>query len=111
LTHKFSSASCFLIGVFTQTVDLFLFLSALLWISALFPRLNPFEKVYNLLWARRSGAQRLGPALTLAECQGARAAALAALIFGGFCFGSFIFRLRRGRAAFAVATLPWKTKG
>jgi hypothetical protein len=34
-------------------------------------------------------------------------AAVAALAFGGFCLGSFIFHLIRGRAAFAKRTLPW----
>ena len=34
-------------------------------------------------------------------------AAVAALAFGGFCLGSFLFHLIRGRAAFALRTLPW----
>jgi len=33
-------------------------------------------------------------------------AAVAALIFGGFCLGSFVFPLLRGRAPFAKRTLP-----
>jgi hypothetical protein len=33
--------------------------------------------------------------------------ALGALIFGGFCLGSFLFHLMRGQAAFATRTLPW----
>jgi hypothetical protein len=33
--------------------------------------------------------------------------ALGALIFGGFCLGSFVFHLLRGRAIFAKRTLPW----
>jgi len=35
-------------------------------------------------------------------------AALAALIFGRFCLGSFLYHLFRGKSAFAIATLPWK---
>jgi hypothetical protein len=35
------------------------------------------------------------------------AAAVAALVFGGFCLGSFVFHLLRGRAVFARKTLPW----
>ena len=34
--------------------------------------------------------------------------AMAALIFGKFCLGSYIFHLIRGRVSFANATLPWK---
>lgn len=33
--------------------------------------------------------------------------ALAALVFGKFCLGSYVFRLLRGEAAFAKRTLPW----
>ena len=36
-------------------------------------------------------------------------AAVGALLFGGFCFGSFVFYLLRGRADFARRTLPWAT--
>jgi len=35
-------------------------------------------------------------------------AALAALIFGRFCLGSFLYHLLRGRSDFAIGTLPWK---
>jgi hypothetical protein len=35
--------------------------------------------------------------------------AIGALMFGGFCFGSFVFHLARGRANFAKRTLPWAT--
>ena len=34
--------------------------------------------------------------------------ALAALIFGRFCLGSFLYYLLRGRSDFAIGTLPWK---
>jgi len=34
--------------------------------------------------------------------------ALAALIFGRFCLGSFLYYLFRGRSDFAIGTLPWK---
>jgi hypothetical protein len=33
-------------------------------------------------------------------------AAVLALAFGGFCLGSFLFHLLRGRIEFAVRTLP-----
>jgi hypothetical protein len=33
--------------------------------------------------------------------------ALAALIFGTFCLGSFVFHLLTGKSEFAKQTLPW----
>ncbi|MCA1612435.1 MAG: hypothetical protein ABR610_06380 [Thermoanaerobaculia bacterium] len=30
-----------------------------------------------------------------------------AQVFGGFCLGSFVFHLIRGRGKFAKRTLPW----
>jgi hypothetical protein len=39
--------------------------------------------------------------------EGMFVAAVAALVFGGFCLGSFVFHLLRGRVAFAMNTLPW----
>jgi hypothetical protein len=35
------------------------------------------------------------------------AAAVAALVFGRFCLGSFVYHVVRGRVRFAVETLPW----
>ena len=127
--------SIVLAAVLLQSPAIFLALSALLWWNALVPRWNPFDAVYNLASADRPGAVRLGPAppprrfaqgmagsfalaiglLLLAERAAAAAvlqvlllAALAALIFGRFCLGSFLYHLIRGRADFAVGTLPWK---
>jgi hypothetical protein len=34
-------------------------------------------------------------------------AAIGALVFGGFCLGSYVFHLLRGRKVFANRTLPW----
>jgi hypothetical protein len=34
-------------------------------------------------------------------------AAVFVLAFGGFCLGSFLFHLFRGRIEFAMRTLPW----
>jgi hypothetical protein len=39
---------------------------------------------------------------------GLLAVALAALVFGRFCLGSYLFLVLRGDAAFANRTLPWK---
>jgi hypothetical protein len=33
--------------------------------------------------------------------------AVAAMVFGRFCLGSFVYHVVRGRVAFAVGTLPW----
>jgi hypothetical protein len=33
--------------------------------------------------------------------------AIAALMFGHFCLGSFIYHILHGRASFAMRTLPW----
>src|SRR5687767_7959813 len=44
-----------LAGVLLQASTLFLTLSAVLWWSALVPRLNPFDSLYNSLVAARKG--------------------------------------------------------
>jgi hypothetical protein len=112
---------------------LFFALAVVLWWSAAFPRLNPFEVIYNRTLAPRNG-MTLGPApaprrfaqflagsfaiaIGVSLLQGWRAAALVLeaflliaiglLVFGGFCLGSFLFHLLRGRAGFARRTLPW----
>jgi uncharacterized membrane protein len=123
-----------LLGVILQAPKFFLILGAVLWWSALFPRLNPFDALYNALFGSRPGAVRLGPALaprrfsqgmagtfalaigvallwqaqTLAYVlQGFFLVAATAIGAGKLCLGSFIFHLIRGRAAFAMRTLPW----
>jgi hypothetical protein len=123
-----------LAGVLLQASTLFLTLSAVLWWSALMPRLNPFDRLYNSLVAARKGL----PTLTAAPrprrfAQGMAATfmvligvsllaswytlawvfeallivALSALIFGGFCLGSHVFHLLTGNGEFAKRTLPW----
>ena len=118
-----------------QSPAIFLALSGILWWNALIPRLNPFDAVHNLTLARRPGAVRLGPAayprrfaqgmagsfalaigiLLLLQLGTAALvlqvlllAALAALVFGRFCLGSFLYHFLRGRSDFAIGTLPWK---
>jgi hypothetical protein len=39
------------------------------------------------------------------------AAAVTLLVVGRFCLGSFVYHLLRGRARFAVRTLPWVRTG
>ncbi len=123
-----------LLGIVLQEPWVFFALAALLWWSALLPRLNPFEAVYNAIASRRPGRVALAPAppprrfaqgmagsfalaIGIASTSGSRTtafvleglllAAISALALGGFCLGSFVFHLLRGRAAFAMRTLPW----
>jgi hypothetical protein len=121
-------------GILFQSPAIFAALGALLWCSALFPKLNPFNALYNRTIGSRAGRFRLGPspvprrgaemeagavALTIAllihagfslAAYGVAAilltAALAVLI-GSFCTGSFTYHLFRGRWRFALQTLPW----
>jgi hypothetical protein len=122
------------LGVVFQSPVVFLALGATLWWSALAPAWNPFEQIYNATFGSRPGALRLGqdPSPrrfaqgmaatfslgigTLLWLQQRLAAyaleavfllAIGALVFGGFCLGSFVFHLINGRRAFAKRTLPW----
>ena len=128
--------SVILLAVILQSPAIFLVLSGILWWNVLIPRFNPFDAAYNRTLANRPGAVRLGPAppprrfaqgmagsfalaigVLLLLQPGTAAfvlqvlllAALAALIFGRFCLGSFLYYLLRGRSDFAIGTLPWKT--
>jgi hypothetical protein len=122
------------IGVLTQSPWLFGALAVVLWWSALVPSLNPFDHVWNATFGRRPGAARIAPApaprrfsqgmaasfmTAIAAClagdqplaawilQGFLLVAVTAISLGKFCLGSFVFHLLRGRAGFAIATLPW----
>jgi len=124
-----------LLAVILQSPAIFLVLSGILWWNVLIPRQNLFDLVHNLTLANRPGAVRLDPAppprrfaqgmagsfalaigvLLLLQLgtvalvlQVLLLAALAALIFGRFCLGSFLYHLLRGRSDFAIGTLPWK---
>ncbi len=125
----------FLLAILLQSPAIFLVLSGVLWWNVLLPRLNPFDAIYNRTLANRPGAVRLEPAppprrfaqgmagsfalaigvLLLLQLETAALvlqvlllAALAGLVFGRFCLGSFLYHLLRGRTDFAIATLPWK---
>lgn len=126
------------VGLVLQSGPYFVALGALLWWNALLPRLNPFDALYNGLVAQRRGRPRLGAApaprrfaqamagsfmlaiggalvagwSTLAwAVEGALVVALAALIFGRFCLGSYLFHALTGQLAFANGTLPWSRSG
>lgn len=124
-----------MVAVFLQAPLLFFALAAVLWWSALVPRLNPFDALYNWTLARRSRttltsapaprrfaqflagafALSIGISLTMGWrvaayiIEGVFIAAIGALALGGFCFGSFVFHVLCGRAKFARRTLPWST--
>jgi hypothetical protein len=120
------------VGIVFQSTGLAL--SAVLGWSALFPRWNPFDLLYNRAIGRRRDrftlppapgprrfAQGLAGVLALAigvslwfewrvvaySLEAFLATAVAALAFGRFCLGSFVYHLLRGRSAFARRTLPW----
>jgi uncharacterized iron-regulated membrane protein len=122
------------IGLLFQSGIYFLLLGALLWWNAAIPRLNPFDALYNRIVAGPRGLPPLEPAppprrfaqgmagtfmlvIGIALIAGLTGlawivevllvAALAALIFGRFCLGSYIYFLVRGQGDFANRTLPW----
>ncbi len=127
--------SVLLLAVIFQSPVLFLVLSGVLWWNVCLPRLNPFDAIYNRTLGARPGAVRIDPApaprrfaqgmagsfalaigvLLLLRAGTAAVVlqvlllgALAALIFGRFCLGSFVYHVLRGQSGFALATLPWK---
>jgi hypothetical protein len=124
-----------LIGLALQTWPYFLALSAVLWWNVAFPKLNPFDALYNYLVAKTKGLPLLGPArsprrfgaqpiagtflfvialslffgwhLLAWGLEAFLVVALVSLIFGRFCLGSYIYLLLTGEAGFANETLPW----
>jgi hypothetical protein len=122
------------LAVFLQSAVMLLVLAGLLWWSALVPRRNPFDALYNRAVAAppnlpplppapapRRFAQGLGGTILasaglalLADrrglawiLEGVVIVALAALVFGRFCMGSYLYYLLRGETGFANRTLPW----
>lgn len=124
-----------LLGIAAQWWPWFAGLGLLLVWCALLPRLNPFDMLHNRVVAGpvrlapapgpRRFAQGLAGALMLAIAgalyTGASAlawtielvlaAAVAALVFGRFCLGSFLFLVLTGRGGYAMRTLPWARRG
>ena len=114
---------------------LFLALAAVLWWSAWIPRRNPFDALYNRTFGRTSGTTlRVAPAPRLFAqdlaasfalvigvsfalgwsdvgfvLAGVFIVAIGAVVFGGFCFGAWLFHVLSGHAGFARRTLPWAT--
>jgi hypothetical protein len=120
-------------GAVATATWIFGVLGGLLWWSAAFPRWSVFDLAYNRLFAMNSGfrlepapaprrfAQTLAGTLSIVIALLIRLhhvvaafildalllAAVAALVFGGFCLGSYVFHLITGRITFANRTLPW----
>jgi hypothetical protein len=121
-------------GILFQSPVIFAVLCAVLWWSALLPKLNPFSLLYNLTAGGRPRAFRLGPAPAPRRAAETEAGAIAltsallihsglslaayvveavflaaalAVLIGSFCTGTFVYHLLRGRARFALRTLPW----
>jgi hypothetical protein len=122
------------VGIILRSPTFFFILSAILWWNVLLPAFNPFEVFYNRVLARPRGRTTLPPApgprrfaqamaaafmvvvgvalkqgwmVTAAVFEAGLVAAFAALLFGKFCLGAYIYHLLRGEFAFANATLPW----
>src|SRR5262249_18326695 len=123
-----------LAGLLLQAPAYFLALSAILFWSAAVPAMNPFDALYYRLLAKGKGLPPLGPApsprrfaqalagsfmlgIGLSLLSGWRIlawsleamllGALAALILGRFCLGSYLYLLVTGKSGFANRTLPW----
>lgn len=121
-------------GIVFQSSGIFAALGAVLCMSALFPKLNPFSALFNLTIGKRPGSMPLGPAPNPRRAAEAEAgtfaltiawlthsgfssaayvleaiflAASVAVLIGSFCTGSLLFHLARGRWGFVRQTLPW----
>jgi hypothetical protein len=124
----------FLVGLVLQSVPFFVALAVLLWWNVILPALNPFDALYNRLVAKPKLVPPLPPApaprrfaqaeagtvllaigvalffglnLLAYGLEGVILVSLAALIFGRFCQGSYLYWLATGQSAFANRTLPW----
>jgi hypothetical protein len=122
------------LAILLQSPLIFFALSAILWWSVLLPRWNPFELLYSRLMAVPRERPALGPAPAPRRFSQGMAAtftlmaglalisgwtitawifeaflviAIAALLFGKFCLGAYIYHLLRGKISFANDTLPW----
>jgi hypothetical protein len=123
-----------LLGVLLESGWYFIVLGAILWWNALVPRLNPFDAIYDHFVLKRKGHAAIGPAPAPRRFSQAIAGAfmlaiglslrfgspalawtfevilmifIAALVFGRFCAGSFLWYHLVGKRAFARKTLPW----
>ena len=127
-------ATVMLVAIVTQSATIFLLVSGVLWLNVLVPTANPFENLYNRFVARprarplltkapgpRRFAQGMAATFMLVAgltrlqgwtaasyaFQGLIAVAFAALLFGRFCLGAYVYHLLKGNVAFANGTCPW----
>jgi Domain of unknown function (DUF4395) len=123
-----------LLGIISQSQALFFLLAAVLVWNVVLPQLNIFERIYDWVVAIPMSKPKLEPAppprrfaqgmaasfmlltgLSLAMgwiiaawvFEAFLVVALALLIAGRFCMGSYIFHILRGHRDFANATCPW----
>jgi hypothetical protein len=123
-----------LIAIIFQIAPVFLIVGAILWLNAILPRANPFERFYDAVIGSSKKYPALPPApaprrfmqgmagslmlisafsiwngwTLLAYISGAFiAGAFALLLFGKFCLGAYLFHTIKGNIAFANATCPW----
>jgi Domain of unknown function (DUF4395) len=127
-----------MVGILSQSPLVFYTLAGVLWWSALLPKLNPFDALWNLGFkGNKVGSFHLAPApaprRTAQGMAGTFAAAcglflhfglvgaayvselifltaVLALVVAGFCLGSFTYHLVTGESTFACETLPWTTR-
>lgn len=123
-----------LVGIVLHEPWFFLALGAVLIWCGLLPRLNPFDALYNAVAAGHEEWPELPPApgprrfaqglagtlmlvIAAAQLSGLHwvvaglevllLVAVAVLVFGRFCLGSYLFHHLRGEADFARRTAPW----
>jgi len=127
-------ASAIVVGMILQNAWIFLAISSILWLNALLPRLNPFERLYDITLGKKRYEGKLPPApaprrfmqgmaammnlivaLALLGNQSVVAIifqiflviAFGVLLFGKFCLGAYLYHLLKGNKKFAQRTSPW----
>ncbi len=122
------------LAILFQSATIFFIFGVILWFNTLLPQFNVFEMIYNSTLRLMRSEPRLGAApmprrfmqgmagtlmflasftlsaglLTLSYIfQAFIAVAFAALLFGKFCLGAYIYHVLSGRTKFANATCPW----
>lgn len=122
------------LGVLLQSAGYWASVGLVLVWSAVLPRWNPFDAIWNTFVAGEKGRHRLPPApaprrfaqglaggLMLSvgaslhlgwstaawAIQGFLVLAVSALVFGRFCIGSWLFLHLRGEHEYAERTAPW----
>lgn len=123
-----------ILGIVLQSQYIFLAGGVVLWFNTLFPKMNPFERIYDGTFGEAKGYNKLPPAppprrfmqgmagtlmllTSIALFAGWMTAAyiveafivvaFVSLIFGKFCIGAYIYHLIRGKTSFANETCPW----